>query len=868
MAEELRFHMERYADELVEAGLPRPEAERRARLEFGGMNSIQEECRRARGLSPFDELRRQTRYAARSLRKTPRFTITVLLTLAICLGANLTIFGVVDSILIRPLPFPEPDRLVTMFNTYPKAGVDRDGSSIANYYERRGAIPAFAGVALYRDTMEVVGEAGSAEREPMARISPDFFSTLGVGPAIGRGFTDDETSFETDRVAILTDGYWRLHFNRDPSAIGAQLRVNGVPRTIVGILPPGFRFLSSEARLYLPLASSSEDRNSVQRHSGGNSKHMIARLWPGATLTQAQAQIDAQNRALEAHDPQATMIAEAGFRTLVTPLHADHVASVRPMLLWLQAGALALLMIAVVNLTNLLLIRANSRAKESAVRIALGASRWDVLRETAVETTLLALAGSLLGLALAAGGMRLLTVLGTDRLPLGTHIAFDIRLGVVAVLAAVAVGAALALPIAWRQLRTDPRTAMQAEGRGGTANRAAQNVRHASVVAQFALASILLVAAGLLGSSLDRAMAISPGFRADDVLTAQITVPWSKYGTSSARVALHAKLLQKAAVEPGVVAAGIVSNVPLSGNNGKSAVVVKGRVPLPGESPRGHYAYGVDGNYFTAMGYALRQGRFLTEADSLRASRVCVVDEDFARYYWPGADAIGQRLYEGSEETPGVEPFVVVGVVSAVKQAGLTDRTAQGAIYYPYALHPSDSVFVVLRTGAKPDSMAAALTRLVRQVDPDLPASDIRSMNARISDSLVAQRSPALIAAFFSAAALLLVTVGTYGVFGCALAERRREIGIRLALGARPRQIRGQFLSVAFRLLLAGESIGIIGAWFTSRAMRTLLFETPDLPVATLASAACVISAIALCVCLLVSQRAIQIPPAEALSEQ
>src|ERR1700733_2784421 len=312
MSEELRFHIEQYTDDLVRSGVPAPEAARRARVEFGGFNSVQEECREARGLNPFDELLRQLRHAARLLWKTPKFTATALVTLAVCLGANLTIFAVVDSILLRPLPFPEAGRLVTIFNTYPKAGVDRDGSSIANYYERRGRIPAFAGVAIYHYGTAVLGEAGSTEREQIAQVSSDFFSTLGAGLVTGRSFTDEETTPQTDKVVILTDAYWRQHFNADPHVIGRKLRVDGLWNTVVGVLPPGFRFLSSEARLYFPFSTSPEERSPLQRHSGGNSKHMIARLKPGATLAQAQAQIDAQNATLEADNLASKMMADAG----------------------------------------------------------------------------------------------------------------------------------------------------------------------------------------------------------------------------------------------------------------------------------------------------------------------------------------------------------------------------------------------------------------------------------------------------------------------------------------------------------------------------------------------------------------------------
>ena len=397
MGEELRSHIEQYTDDLIRSGVLPEEAARRARIEFGGLNTVQEECRQARGLRFFDELVRQSRYAARLLRKSPGFTITALFTLAICLGANLTIFAVIDSVLLRPLPFPDAAGLVTMFNTYPKAGVDRDGSSITNYYERRGRIPAFDRVALYRFDTAVVGEAGSTERVPVARVSPEFFPTLGVDLHIGRGFTEEETSVQTDGVVILTDRYWREHFNSDAHVIGKQVRRDGVPATVVGVLPPGFRFLSSQAELYFPYSSRPQDRMPSERHSGGNSRQLIAHLRPGATLNQAQAQIDAQNATLEKDDPEAKMMADAGFRTLVVPLHADHVASIRPVLLLLQAGSLTLLFIGAVNLINLMLIRANGRAKEMAVRQALGASRLHVVSEVIVETTMLTLAGGVTG---------------------------------------------------------------------------------------------------------------------------------------------------------------------------------------------------------------------------------------------------------------------------------------------------------------------------------------------------------------------------------------------------------------------------------------------------------------------------------------
>jgi len=423
MAEELRIHIEQYTDDLMRSGASREEASRRARMEFGGFDGVKGDCREARGLYPFDELERELRYAFRLLRKTPGFTATALLTLALCLGANVTIFAVIDAILLRSLPFPDAGRLVTVFNTYPKAGVERDGASLPNYYERRGRIPAFSSLSIYRFGTAIIGEAGSTEREQITQVSPDLFSTLGAGPAFGSVFTDSETSYQTDHVAILSDAYWKQHFNADPHVIGHTIRVDGFPKKVIGVLPPSFRFLSSESQLYLPLASSPEQRSPAERHSGGNVTQMIARLKPDATLAQAQSQIDAQNTVLEKDDPQAKMMAEAGFRSLVVPLHADQVAAVRPTLLLLQAGVFALLLIGTVNLVNLLLVRASGRSKELAVRQALGASRRHVATEVVVETTLLTLAGGLLGLAVGAAGIRLVAALGAARLPFGAHIA-------------------------------------------------------------------------------------------------------------------------------------------------------------------------------------------------------------------------------------------------------------------------------------------------------------------------------------------------------------------------------------------------------------------------------------------------------------
>ncbi|HJX98057.1 MAG TPA: ABC transporter permease [Chthoniobacterales bacterium] len=802
------------------------------------------------------------RFAFRQLRKSPAFTATALATVAICLGANLAIFAVIDSILLRPLPFPQSDRLVTIFNTYPKAGVENDGSSITNYYERRGNIPAFESLSMYMERAETVGDPGSMQQEEIVRISPEFFTTLGVKPAIGRNFTDKETDPHTN-VIILTDGFWRERFNSDPNILGRDTRINGIPRKIVGVLPPAFRFLSSEARVFLPIKSGMEERGPKARHSGGGGTHMIARLKPGATITEAQAQIDAHNAAVEEDNPEAKMMAEAGFRSLVRPLHAEHVRSIRPTLWLMQAGVFFLLLIGAVNLVNLLLIRASGRAKEMAIRRSMGASRAHVVRQVMIETVLLTFVGGLLGLAVGAWGIRLLEVLGADRLPLGAHIAFNGWLASIGLAGAVVLGIVIAVPIAWFNLSTHLAHALQSESRTGTISRAAQRLRHGFIVAQIALAFVLLAGAALLGLSLKKAMAVSPGFRPDHVLTGECTVSWD---LQRERVGIVDRLLESIRQQPGIAATGTITNIPLSGDSGKTAVTPKGYVPPPGQSIHGHYSYAVHGDYFSALGIDLREGRFLTSADSHRPERVCVVDEDLARRYWPNGGALGQRIALGDEKDDA-RMFTIVGVVGAVKQAALTEAQGQGAVYLPYASDRGDhaSIFVVTRTSQRPEAFAETLRKLVHAAHPLLAVDNIRSMDTRIADSLITRRSPALLAGIFAGVALLLAAIGTYGVLSYSVAQRTREIGIRMAVGAQREQIGAQFLSLGLRLLVAGTLLGLLGAWLAGKAMQTVLFDVPPLHLAILLGAAAIMSAVSLVACLIPARRAAMVDPVEAL---
>jgi len=803
------------------------------------------------------------RYALRQLRNNPGFTAVALITLALCLGANLAIFAVIDSVLLRPLPFPEPDRLVILYNTYPKAGKDRDMASLTSYYERRGNIRAFSQIASLNYATSVVGEPGSTEREDVGRVSPEFFTTLGVPLTMGRAFTESEMTYQTDHEAIITDSYWRRHFNADPNVLGRDIRLDGLQRRIVGVLPPNFRFLSSHVQIYLPLSSEEGERNLAARHANNNVQ--IARLNSGATLAEAQAEIDAHNAAHAQEFPFAKEVAAAGFRTVVAPLHADHVASVRPTLLLLQVGALLLLLIGGVNLVNLFLIRSSGRAKEIAVRQSMGASRMHVVRQVMTETLLLTLIGGVLGLLVGAGGIRLLAVLGADQLPLGADIAFDRRLATAGLFSSVLMGMLIAIPIVWFNVRSHLASALQSESRLGTTNRSAQTLRHGFMVAQITLAFVLLSGAGLLGLSLKRAMAVSPGFDTDHILVGQFSLPWYGYHDGPSFLGFTDRLMEAANHPPGLAAVGGITGVPLSGEHGRDAITAVGYDVAPGESVVLHHTYGVFGNYFAALGIPLHAGRYLNDADNHKREGICVVDETFARRYWPRGNAVGQRVYSVPRKPDNSNVFTVVGVVGAVKQTDLTENDSAGTVYFPFSYIFDRNYFLVARTNLPPEMLADTLRGVVRKADPEIPLGDVRSMAARIDDSLMTRRSPALLTGIFAGVALLLAAIGTYGVLSYAVTQRHREIGVRIALGALPQQVLVQFLGLAARLLLVSVVLGVFGAWAAGRAMERMLFRIGAIDAGVLGTAAGCMAFVVLLACFVPAWRAAKVDPMVAL---
>ncbi len=798
------------------------------------------------------------------LRKSLGSTTVAILTLTLCIAANIVIFAVTDAILIRPLPFPEADRLVIAFHNYPGAGIEHQACSLTSYYEWRESITAFESTAAYQDGSVVIGDA--AGREPQRvfsqRVTADFFDTLGVKPALGRFFTEEETDPSRSAVVVLTDTFWHSHYNADPGVLGRDLRVDGQVITIVGVLKPDFRYLSSRAKLFFPLACDPQNRGPYQRHN--TNAQVIARLAPGASPASAQAQIDALNSQQMEDDPRLTKLLEGtGFHTRIYSLHADHVRNVRPILILLQGGALFLLLIGGVNLINLLIIRASGRVKEFSMRRALGAGRRHVARAVLIETIMLAGIGGILGLGLGAVGISMLSVLGMAELPLGAQVDFSYRVAATALCGSILMGIAFAIPIICFHLRNNFSSALHAEGRSGTVSRAAQGLRHGFIIAQISLAFLLLTGAGLFGISLKRVLSVSPGFQPEHVLTGRIGLPPAGYGDEPARLAFVEHMLNELHAQPGVTSAAVSTVVPFTGQDNSQAIVAEGFEPQPGDSLRAHFHCAVSSDFFQALGIPLRQGRLLEEADNYREERVCVVDEEFARRYWPNGDAIGYRVTKGPvfDETTA---FRIVGIVGQIKQDKL-EETALGAVYFPYRYDAIGNIYVITRSSQSPTAIISTLRETVRRLDPEIPVDDIYTMQARIDASLVQRRSPALLTAIFASVALLLTAIGTYGVVAYVVAQRRREIGVRMALGALPQQVLTQHLSIGVKLLLAGLVLGVLGSWAVGRVMENFLFGVGAIHAGVLTTTAGVMILVVLLACFIPARRASKVDPMKAL---
>jgi predicted permease len=808
------------------------------------------------------------RFAFRQLLKNPGFTAVAVLTLAICNGANLAIFAVMDAILVRSLPLPHADRLVVIHNAYPASGVERGQATISDYFDRRGSIDALESLSMFRDGACIVGERDAARWIQCASITPEFFQTLGITMVKGATFTDAEMNYGgRDLVAIITDEFWRDYFSADSNVIGRTFKVNGLPIRVIGVLPAGFRYLSIKAQCYHPLSHPRETRD-LARYSARAREHdaqMVARLRPGRSMAEAQAQLNVVNSRRLALEPQSGTLKAAGYRPWVESLRTAHVSSVKSLVLLVQVGALFLLLLGGINLAGLLLIRASGRAKEMAVRQALGAGRGRLAREILTETTVLSFVGGMGGVLLAVATIRLAVSLGIDALPLGADIVFDSRTGLAAVCASVILGVGIGLPILWLHLRGSTNLTLQTETHGATTSHAVQRLRHGLIVTQIAAACVLLYGAGLLGVSLKRTLEQSPGFKPEQVMTGDLMLPWAYYQGDAARAVFVFRLLDQLRALPGVSYAAVSSALPFTkGGSAPNGILPEGRAPTPGGSPRVHYVSYVTSDYGRGMGIPLLKGRFIEDADSRNdAPKVAVIDEALAHMYWPDGNVIGQRFCTDPSVFNPRFAYTVVGVVGSVKQKELAETAKLGAVYLPY--WGSAYFQVIVRTSASANATGATLRKVVRQLDTGLPLVDFKPMQTRIDDSLVTRRSPAILAAVFAGVALLLAGIGVYGVLAYAVSQRRREVAVRMACGATPSLIGRQFLTLGAKLLVLGIALGTFGAWTAGRAMQSFLVEVPPFHIFTSAATVFAMSLVTLLAALLPARRATQIHPMEAL---
>jgi putative ABC transport system permease protein len=822
-----------------------------------------------------DSFLNDLRFAARQLAKDRGFLATAGLTLALCIGANTAIFSVVNSVLLKPLPVPEPDRLVTMWNAYPGAvagGADVRGSNGApDYFDRRALKDVFEDVASYSNRGCSLDLDGTPQRVRAQQVTPSYFGVLRARAALGRTFTEAEGETGNDQVVVLSDGLWRQLYGGKREALGSELRIDGKPRTVIGVMPAGFGFLREDVRLWTPLVFTEEQRGKY--HS--NSWQMIARLAPGVTLAQAQAPIDALNAANMDKLPDIKpLLIDAGFHTPVVPLEEDFVRDVRGVLYLLWGGVAFVLLIGCVNVANLMLVRSTARARELATRFALGARRGRIVRQLLTESVLLTLGGGAAGLAVGLGGLQALRLLGIENLPRAGQIHLDATAVVFTFGLTLVVAALVALIPLSNTLRVSLSSAFREGGRTGTAGRGQRLVRKALVAGQVALALVLLAGAGLLMASFRQLLAVDPGFRPGGVLTGTVVLDDARYPKDADIRNFAAGALSEIRALPGVTAAGITSQIPFGGGYSDSVIFAEGHVMRPGESAISPSQNVITPGYFEAMGMRLIAGRTFDASDTPDGRQVAIVDEQLARRFWPDGDALGKRMWQPTSAADFSNPekaryYDVVGIVAPIRLRGLAagvDDT--GAYYFPLSQNSRSGLDFAIKTSGDPQALVGPVRSLLARLDPEMPLFDVHTMDERITDSLTDRRTPMLLTAIFSALALLLAAVGIYGTLAYLVQFRTKEIGIRTALGSGAAAIFRMVLSEGLTILVPGLALGFAGALALRRAIESQLYVVSALDPRVLTLVVAVLGAVALAACLVPARRATRIDPVVALAEE
>jgi len=808
------------------------------------------------------------------LAKSPGFTLAAILSLAIGIGANTSIFSIVNALLLRPLPYRDADRLVILWNRSPGLNITEDWFSTAQYFDIKTGHHGLEQVAIAIGGNYNLTSKGEPERVGTIRVSSNLLPMLGQAAAVGRIFAPNEDSPGRPATAVLSYGMWLRHFGADPKMIGKSVTLNGVPYEVVGIMPRAF----SLPREVLPTLDGAEQADillplPLPLDAAQNRDHedynIMGKLRPGVSIAQAQAEMDTITARLR-HDYPQTYPPNGGLTFGIVPLLEQVVGDARPTLFVLLGAVGFVLVIACANVANLLLARAVARQKEIAIRTALGASRLRIVRQVLTESMLLSLSGGACGVLLAFWSLHWIHVFGPKSVPRINDIGIDRVALVFTFVLSVFSGAVFGLVPALRVSRFDLHATLKDSNRG-TAGASAvwgrgHNMRRMLVISELALCVMLLIGAGLLIRSFVYLENVSPGFNPNHLLTLELTMSGPKYDDPKAVVAAYRQLWSRLESLPGVTASGAVTSLPLSQMFAWGPITVEGRVPPPGENFINADQRVVGGHYFEAMEIPLRSGRFFNEHDTPASPKVVVIDEYMAQQLWPNQDPIGRRIHYGG--ITDKDPWeTVVGVVGRVKQYTL-DSDSRIALYLPQTQYPTRAMNVVLRSAADPAALAPAVKQQIHELDSDLPLYNVRTMNQRLDESLAQRRFAMLLLTLFAGVALALAVIGTYGVMSYLVNQGTREIGIRIAMGATHRAIERLIVWKGLALALCGVAIGTTGAFAVSRLMRSLLFGVNPFDPFTFVAISLLLTLVTLLASYIPARRVAQIDPIVALRDE
>ena len=804
------------------------------------------------------------RYALRTLRKQPVFTLVAVLTLTLGIGANTAIFSLLYQTLLRPLPYPNADRLVFVWNSYRGINLNQASVSIPDYIDRKTQAPAIEDATLFTGRTANLNEGGNPEQLRAMAVTPSFFSTLQRSPFLGRGFTDDEAKPDADRFVILTHGLWTSRYGADASIVGRDIRVNGVAHRVVGVLPADFQLPGRDIALLLPFAFTPAQMADTGR--GNEFSQMIARLRPGASIEQLNEQMKIITQNVSDRLPtRAQFMKTSQFGGFAVSMRDQLVGDVRTPLYVLQGGVLLVLLIACVNVANLLLMRATSRNRELAIRSTLGAGQWRIVRQMLTEGIVIALAGAAGGIVVGLVALRALLALGDAQLPGTLEPSLHPVVLAFTLVLAVATGLVFGVIPALAITRGNAAAFLKDDSRSGTASRSTGAVRTVLVVAETMFAVMLLIGAGLLLKSFAKLQSVSPGFTSENVLTAQIALPASRYPDAAAYRAFWARLLEQARAIPGVAVAASTTNVPFNGMVSSGSYSIVGRTQGPGEaSPHGRQEV-VGGDYFKAMNIPLLQGRFFNDGDTVEAQPVCIIDDYLAKKYFNGTEAIGKQIQRGNNVR-----FTIVGVVGTINSIDLGQPVTKERLYYPVTQQQfgrGGGMALVLKTGLDPETLVSQVRAAVRAIDPEQPIADVRTMEQWVARSLQNRRTNMMLLTVFGTVALILSAIGIYGVLAFGVAQRVREFGIRQALGADRSSILSLVLKQGLRTAGVGMVLGLAASVALGRFLQTLLFEVTPRDPAVFVGVAAVLFTVAMAACYIPARRATRVDPMVALRD-